>query len=129
MDNKFNILNIQGILMYEDTPLIDFKISHCRLIYVKDLSNRRYYPWEFTEIGLTYEAFNTFFNDRVVMEHAQDIRYYLEDMGLKFYDFQALIKKMNGWDGVGNHWIKFDNMGAKCWSDILKQKYPIEIKE
>ena len=69
MDNKFNILDIKGILMYQDIPLIDFKISHCRLLYAKDLSMGKYYPWEFAEIGLTYKAFNTFFNDRVVREH------------------------------------------------------------
>ena len=46
-------------------------------------------------------------------------------MNLKYYDFEALIKKMNGWNAIGYHWIKFDNMGAKCWNDIIHQKYPI----
>lgn len=50
-------------------------------------------------------------------------------MGLKFYDFQALIKKMNGWNAVGYHWIKFDNVGAKCWNDIITQHYPIETDD
>lgn len=125
MSCKFNIENIEGILYFKDTPVIDFKIVNWTLVYAKDLSNGRFYPWEMHVMGLNYGAFNSFFNDRVVREHAQDIRMYLDFLGLKFYDFNEMILKMNGWDALGCHWVKFKDKGAKCWNDILTQKYPI----
>lgn len=94
-------------------------------MYAKDLSNGEFYPFEFRVLGLSYEAFNNFFNKRVVRWYAQDLRMYLDTMGLKYYDFDALIKKMNGWDAIGCQWVKFENMGAKCWEDIQTQSYPI----
>lgn len=125
MENRHNIMNIQGILHYKDIPLIDFKISNMKLVYARDLSGGDYYPCEMFLLGLTYDAFNTFFNERVVREHAQWIRDYLDQMGLKHYDFEEMIKKMNGWDATGFHWVRFPDTGATCWEDILTQKYPV----
>lgn len=125
MINKYNIKNIEGILYYKDISIVDFKIQNMKLIYCKDLSNGNHHPWQLAMLGLNYEAFNTFFNDRVVRDHAQDIRDYLDYLGLRHYDFEEMIKKMNGWDALGLFWIKFNNIGAKCWNDILNQRYPI----
>jgi hypothetical protein len=125
INNKYNICDIEGILYNRDTPLIDFKIKDFKLIYAKDLSGGKLYPYEFAFMGLKYIAFNTFFNERVVRENAMWMRDYLDCMGLQHYDFEQLIKKMNGWNGVGNFWIKFKDMGAQCWNDIMTQKYPI----
>lgn len=123
--DKFNIGEISGILHYKDIPLIDFSINGFRVVYAKDLSGGKYYPYHFHVAGLTYHAFNAFFNDRVVREHAQDMRDYLDTMRLRHYDFDELIKKMNGWDALGYHWVKFTNIGAKNWRDICTQRYPI----
>lgn len=125
MDHKFQIMDMQGVLHYKDIPLVDFKIFHTKLIYARDLSKGSYYPCEMFLLGLTYEAFCAFFNERVVREHAQWVWDYLHQMGLGHYDFEELIKKMNGWDATGFHWVKFPDMGAKCWEDIVRQKYPI----
>lgn len=125
MYNKYNISDIEGILYCKDEPLIDFKIVGFRLVYVRDLSNGRKHPCYFRELGLTYTAFNSFFNDRVVRDYAQDLRDYLDFLNLRFYDFNQIVKKMNGWDSLGLYWVKFKDKGAKCWNDILTQKYPI----
>ena len=124
MDNKYFIERIKGILYYEDIPLIDFCISGYQLIYAKEINKVRY-PVYMYVLGLTYEAFNSFFNDRVVRDHAQDLRDYLDFLKLKHYDFDQMIIKMNGWDALGNWWVRFEDMGAQCWNDILTQKYPI----
>ena len=125
MEYKYYINNIKGILYHKDTPLIDFEIKNTHLVYAKDLSNGELYPFEFEMFGLNYAAFNSFFNERVVRNHTQYLRDYLDGMGLRHYDMEELVKRMNGWNGVGYFWVKFDNIGAKCWNDIISQKYPI----
>ena len=123
--DKFCIGEVSGVLHYRDIPLVDFSINGFQLLYAKDLSGGKYYPFHLAIGGLNYGSFNAFFNDRVVREHAQDIRDYLNSMGLGYYDFDALIKKNNGWDAIGCHWIRFPSIGAKSWHDILTQKHPI----
>lgn len=122
---KYNIENIEGILQFKDIELIDFKIANWELIYAKDLSGGNHYPWEMHTMGLTYGAFNEFFNDRVVRNNTQDIRMYLDFLKLEHYDFNKMILKMNGWDALGLIWVKFKNIGAQNWNEILTQKYPI----
>lgn len=125
IDNKYFICDIAGTLYYKDTQLIEFEIHNMKLIYAKDLSGGKLYPFEFAYMGLSYLSFNTFFNQRVVRENAMYMRDYLDCMGLDHYDFEELIKKMNGWNAVGNFWVRFKDMGAQCWNDIITQKYPI----
>jgi len=125
MYNKYNIRDIEGVLHFKDVPVIDFKITGMSLEYARDLSKGRYYPIHMNVLGLTYVAFNSFFNDRVVRDYAQDLRDYLDFLGLKYYDFNEIVKKMNGWDSLGLWWVRFPDRGARCWNDIMTQKYPI----
>lgn len=125
MGREYFIWNMKGVLLCEDLSLVDFEIKERQLIYARDLSNGERYPWALFRYGLTYQGFNTFFNMRVVRDYAQDLRDYLECMGLKAYDFEALVKKMNGWNALDMYWVRFDDLGARCWADICSQKYPI----
>lgn len=125
MSDSYLIMDIAGILYHKDIPLIDFEISGTSLRKAIDISKGKYHPFEFRMLGLTYEAFNIFFNERVVPRTAMDIWEYLHFLGLKHYDFNEMIKKMNGWDALGTLWVRFPNIGAKCWDDIWTQKYPI----
>lgn len=121
----FTIWNIQGILMYQDCPVIDFCITDRVLVYAKDLSNKVHYPWALWQLGLTYEGFNLFFNDRVVRRNAQDMDMYLSAMEMKYYDPELLVKKTNGWNALDYHWVKFPDFGARSWKDIKTQQYPV----
>lgn len=127
MEAKFCIRDISGTLMMRDTEIVDFCISSMQLKYVNLKTNGTGLPWALSSFGygLTYVGFNEFFNNRVVRENAQDIRSYLDVMGLRHYDFEELVKRMNGWDGVGLHWVRFESIGARCFSDIMSQRYPI----
>lgn len=125
IENKYYMCDIEGTLYYKDTPVIEFCIKNYTLQYAKDLSGGKYYPHQLFTLGVNYLGFNTFFNDRVVRDNAMWIRDYLDKMGLKYYDMEELVKKTNGWDVLGLHWIKFKDIGAKCYDDLFKQRYPI----
>lgn len=44
---------------------------------------------------------------------------------VKHYDFEEIVKLNNGWNHLDYYWVKFDELDATCWKDILTQKYPI----
>ena len=118
------IFNLSGILYYLDTPLLDFSIKNRRLEYAKDLSGRRLYPPELALYGVSYANLNEFFERRTMKENCMFYREHLKAIGLKSFDFDTYIKKNNGNNHLDNYWVKFEDFGAKCFSDICSQKYP-----
>lgn len=125
MEYQYYIKNLEGVLYYIDTPVVEFKIRKRELIHFKELSNGRYYPTEFDYLGISYGGLNKFFEDRVVKYGTQDIASYLKAMNLKEYDFEQLIKKNNGWNHLDNYWLKMKDIGAYDWNEITSQSYPI----
>ncbi|MBO5389457.1 MAG: hypothetical protein J6A59_15245 [Lachnospiraceae bacterium] len=123
-DQYYFIKNIEGTLCYFNIEVCEFSIKNKELIYFKDLSGGNYYPWEIACFGPSYRNFNDWFNRRVVKDGAQDIRKYLNDMGLEYYDFEELIKRNNG-SNHGPFWIKFKNVGAKSWDELQHTHMPI----
>lgn len=125
MGYQYFIRNLDGTLYYLDTPVIEFIIKDRELKYSKELSHGKYYPAEFDFMGITYASINHFFAERVVRYGAQEIEDYLDFLELDQYDFEKIVKKMNGWNALDNYWLKFKNTGAKSWGEIQKQHYPI----
>ena len=118
------IKNIEGTLCSKDTELCEFCIKDYELVYFKDLSNKKLYPWELAVLGISYGSFNDFFNRRVVKDGAMFIKEYLEEMGLDHYDFEELVKRNNG----ANHsflWVKFKDIGAQSWEELQHTRFPI----
>lgn len=123
-DHMHYIKNIEGTLYSFDVPLCEFSIKDRELVYFKDLSNKKFYPFELALGGATYGSFNNFFNRRVVKDYAMFIREYLNDMGLDSYDIDELVKRNNG-SCHDTYWIKFKDFGVKSWDELQHTRMPI----
>lgn len=119
------INNLSGILYYLDKPLLDFTISNRRLVKAINLSDSAYFPPELALHGITYGNINSFFERRTLKKNCMSYREHLKAIGMDSFDFDLYITKNNGNNNLDNYWIKFDNLGAKCFSDICNQDYPI----
>lgn len=47
-------------------------------------------------------------------------REHLHNIGMNKFDFDEYIKKNNGNNNLDNYWVKFEDFGAKCFSDFMK---------
>lgn len=124
MSYQYYLHDLAGTLYVEDTPLVKFEVKDRKLVYAEYISKERL-PHDIYHYGLTYHAFNEFFRHRVVLDGSEDIREYLDAMGLVHYDFNELVIKMNGWNALDLYWVKFDDLGASSWKEIRSQRYPI----
>lgn len=130
---RHHIKNIKGILMFKDIALFHIEVVNYNLIKLVEYSrqqNFKYYPYEFTVpltngLPLGYFHVDFFFKHRVVQDGAQDIRVYLNTMGLDYYDLDELIKRTNGHNFMNPLWFKFNNYGATQYSDLAEQSYPV----
>lgn len=125
-----HIKNLQGTFMYKNTSLFDFKIEGARLGYLYEhnrYKNYIYYPYFFRfSDTIEYGDINDYFKDNSVQDGAQDIRVYLELMGLLSYDLDELVKRTNGWNHIDCYWVRFYNFGATTFKQIKEQLYPIK---
>lgn len=116
--------DLTGTLHYKDTPLCYFSMVNREIvnsiIYTTD-----FLPPEIYQLGINYSSINSFFQYRVVRDYAQYIGEYLESLGLKYYDFEEIVKRNNGWNHSDYYWMKFDYFGARGWKEIQTQEYPI----
>lgn len=126
---RHNIKNLEGVLMYKDTPLVEFCIQNYRATYIKEFdreNNMFMYPVEFRfDDAVTYGDINDYFKHHVVEDGAQDIIPYLHELGLSYYDFDEIVKRNNGYDHLGFRWVKFEGIGASTWQELRTQRYPI----
>ncbi len=113
------IQNMQGILYYLDTPLLDFAIRDRELIKAKDLSCGKLYPWELAMYGVSYGNINAFFQRRTMKEGCMLYREHLEAIGMEKFDFDRYIMLNNGNNHLDNYWVKFENFGARCFEELL----------
>ena len=125
MSREYFIKNMKGILHYQNMPLLDFEIKNRELVKGVDLSGQRYWPPEIKVWGLSYVHLNDFFSRRVVPDNQMLLHDYLQAMNLESYNFEEMIKRRNGANGVDDYWVKFDGVGAKTFEEIRTQKYPI----
>ncbi len=112
------INNLKGILYYLDTPLLDFEIKDRELIRAKDLSEKKLYPWELAELGISYGSFNCFFQRRTMKEGCMFYLEHLRAMGMEKMDFDLYIKKNNGNNHLDNYWVRFEDFGAKRFCEL-----------
>ncbi len=112
------INNLKGILYYIDNPIMDFEIKERELIKAVDLSEGRLYPWELAKLGVSYGSFNSFFQRRTMKEGCMFYREHLHALGMDKMDFDLYIRKNNGNNHLDNYWVKFDDGGARRFSEL-----------
>ncbi len=112
------INNLKGILYFLDTPLMDFEIKDRELIKATDLSQGKLYPWELAKLGVSYGSFVKFFQRRTIKEGCMFYREHLRALGMDKMDFDLYIKKNNGNNHLDNYWVKFDDFGARKFSEL-----------
>lgn len=47
-------------------------------------------------------------------------REHLHNIGMNKFNFDEYIKKNNGNNNMDNYWVKFEDFGAKRFSDFMK---------
>ncbi|MBO6208333.1 MAG: hypothetical protein J6N53_13655 [Lachnospiraceae bacterium] len=114
------INNLQGILYYLDTPLLDFEVKDRNLIKAVDLNGGNLYPMELAVWGISYGNLNAFFERRTMKEGCMFYREHLKAIGMERFDFDTYIRKNNGNNNLDNYWVKFPDFGAKCFRDIAE---------
>ena len=114
------INNLQGILYYLDTPLLDFEVKDRNLIKAVDLNGGNLYPMELAVWGISYGNLNSFFERRTMKEGCMFYREHLKAIGMERFDFDTYIRKNNGNNNLDNYWVKFPDFGAKCFRDIAE---------
>ena len=114
------IKNLEGILYYLETPLIDFQIKDRRLIRAEDLSGGRFYPPELALFGVSYGNFNEFFQRRTMKEGCMLYREHLKAIGMQEkFDFDRYILLNNGNNHLDNYWVRFDGYGAQSFRELI----------
>lgn len=119
------INNLKGVLYFLDTALLSFEIKDRQLIEYKDLNEGRLFPPELAVYGVNYGNINEFFERRTMKENCMFYREHLKAINMPRFDFDMYIMKNNGNNNIDNYWVKFDDFGAKCFADIIRQDYPV----
>lgn len=112
------INNLKGVLYFLDTPLLDFEIKDRELIKADDLSGHQLYPYELAMHGVSYGSFVRFFQRRTMREGCMFYREHLRALGMDKMDFDLYIRKNNGNNHLDNYWVKFDDFGARKFSEL-----------
>lgn len=100
------IQNYTGVLLYNETPLLYFKIEDKKLMNYQILKKDMIlFPCELVKLGISYYSLNLFFRDRVVLDGTQFIREYLNSLGLVHYNFEDIVKKNSGRNYLDNWWV------------------------
>lgn len=101
--------NFSGILMYKNIPLFYFNIENGRLVsYTLKKKDKKYFPFEFSFWDISYKTLNSFFRERVVLDGSQDIRQYLNELGLEKYDFEKIVKLNSGRNYLDEYWVDME---------------------
>ena len=112
------INNLEAILYYLDTPILDFEIKDRKLVRAVDLNEGRLFPPELALYGITYVNINEFFRRRTMKEGCMFYREHLRNIGMERFDFDEYIRKNNGNNNLDNYWLKFETFGAKCFAEL-----------
>ena len=123
---KFFMRNIKGTLMREDNELVYFEVKNKELVKFDVINDDiKLYPYHFTIRPMNAVIIDQFFKDRVIEFGCMQLKEYLDYLNLKYYDYEEIVKRNNGWNMVDLWWVKFDGIGAKNWKEVQTQKYPI----
>lgn len=115
------IHNLEGTIYYKDVPLVYINIKDRQLVDAKVINDINHFVNEIRVFGLTYVAINQYYKDRVVQDGAMFVREYLNALGLRYYDFEAIVKASSGWNPRDRQWIKFDGGKFQSWEQIYKE--------
>ena len=114
------ITNLEGILYYLETPLLDFQIRNRKLVRAKALSEGRFYPPELALYGVTYANLNEFFQRRTMKEGCMLYREHLKAVGMQEkFDFDRYIRLNNGNNHLDNYWVRFADGGARSFRELM----------
>lgn len=119
------LTDLEGTLMHRDTPLAYFKIKDKRLIeYRRIRKEDSLFPPEFVGLvgpEVTYYAINHFFRERVVLDGAERCQQLLDELGLKRYDFNAIVNLLNGRNYIDYWWIASEDFHP-TWAKIVHDR-------
>lgn len=106
-------------MYYLDTPILDFEIRDRRLVRAEDLSGGSFFPPELAVYGISYGNLNAFFERRTMKEGCMFYMRHLKNIGMERFDFDTYIKNQNGNNMLDNYWVRFEDFGARSFSDFL----------
>ncbi len=115
------IQNLKGVLYYLDTPLLDFEIADRQLKKAVNLSQSKFFPPELALYGINYGNINEFFERRTMKEGCMFYREHLRAIGMDKFNFDEYIRHNNGNNNLDNYWVKFEDFGAKSFSELINQ--------
>lgn len=104
----FNLGNLQGTIMLEDTPLVLFKFVKDRLVYKNQLSfNSAILPFEFKKC-VNEEMIRNFFYFRITPETRIGLEEDMKKHGIEYYDPETLIRYQKGRTFADAYWLDTD---------------------
>lgn len=113
------INNLEGVLFFLNTPLLDFEIKDRQLVKAIDLNEGKLFPPELALYGISYGNLNEFFERRTMKEGCMFYREHLKAIGMDEFDFDKYIMLKNGNNNLDNYWVKFKDFGARRFEDFL----------
>lgn len=126
MSDKFVVKDYEGILMYKDTPIADFKIKNGNLerciVLCDDVSK---YPGYMQVWGFDNFTFYCFFDSRVIKKNSMYDRDFYNALGLKHYDAESMLKLMNGKNNTDFFWVKERGVGCSSWNEVRNMSKPV----
>lgn len=97
MSAKFNLGNLSGTIMLNDTPLIKFESVRGKIVSYELLSqNAKIMPFEFMDLKVTEERILNFFEARIVPPTRIGINERLAESPIKYYDPERIIRYQKG---------------------------------
>jgi hypothetical protein len=97
--------DVGGIIMKNDTPLVEFKYRQSRLIKVKLLTDVNNLPIEYKGVLNKYRATDLFLRDRITPPTRQFINEDLKKVGIAYYDPDAMLKLNKGRNMEDQYWV------------------------
>ena len=100
--DRMLIRNLKAVLMYRGTPVLKFNIEN-RFLVEYEVYQRSLLPPTMKHYGISYYTINDFFKYRVCMDGSMLIGDYINDLGLKHYDFEQIVRRLKGKNGIDDY--------------------------
>lgn len=96
------ISNLTATLYKGDIRVLYFSIREKRLVN-HTVYDDNSLPAAMRKLGISYFTINDFFKYRVCMDGCMGIEDYLQNLGLKVYDFEQIVKRLEGKNGIDDY--------------------------
>lgn len=99
------ISNLTATLYKGDTKVLYFSIQNKKLVEYTVFDHNSL-PASLRKIGISYFTINDFFKYRVCMDGCMGIDEYLHDLGLRVYDFEQIVKRLQGRNEIDSYHLE-----------------------